>query len=65
LLIEKHLLRHSSGYCRHLDAATQEHALAAPGGFISHTGVAGLTLGGGLGWLSRKAGLSRDNLLSV
>jgi FAD/FMN-containing dehydrogenase len=48
-----------------LDAATQEHALAAPGGFISHTGVGGLTLGGGMGWLSRKAGLSSDNVVSV
>lgn len=47
------------------DAATQAHGLAVTGGFISRTGVAGLTLGGGIGWLSRMIGLSSDNLVGA
>jgi len=48
-----------------LDRATQQFALATTGGIISHTGIGGLTLGGGLGHVMRKHGLTVDNLLAV
>ena len=63
---ERRLCRAGAGLTwGELDAATQEHGLAVTGGRVSTTGIAGLTLGGGSGWLERKCGYTVDNLVSV
>jgi FAD/FMN-containing dehydrogenase len=62
----RHTARAQGGVTwREFNRETQAHGLATTGGVISTTGIAGLTLGGGLGWLMAKHGLAMDNLLSA
>jgi FAD/FMN-containing dehydrogenase len=63
---EKQTVRAQAGVLLgELDRATQAQGMGVPAGIVTHTGLAGLTLGGGIGWLERKYGLTIDQLLSV